>query len=57
MQLNPRQFGDFERDGYLLLPWRFSVAEVTTLRVKTDRLSFGQQRQRGGPRYMAAHFE
>ena len=39
MQLNPQQVTDFERDGFLLLPRLFSVAEVATLRAETDRLS------------------
>ena len=39
MQLNPQQVGDFERDGYVLLPRVFSAAEVAILRAETDRLS------------------
>ena len=52
MQLNLQQFSDFERDGYLLLPRLFSVAEVATLRAETDRLSAldaeGIKRERSG---------
>ena len=52
MQLNPRQFDDFERDGYLVLPRLLSVAELATLRAETDRLSAlvaaGIQREKSG---------
>ena len=52
MQLNSRQLGDFDRDGYVLLPRLFSVAEVATLRADTDRLSGlaaeGVKRERSG---------
>lgn len=52
MQLNQQQFGDFERDGYLMLPRLFSAAEVATLRAETDRLSAldaeGIHRERSG---------
>ncbi len=59
MQLNQRQVEDFDRDGYLLLPRLFSVAEVAALRADANRLSSldtdGVQRERSGAVHSILH--
>ncbi|TMH39020.1 MAG: phytanoyl-CoA dioxygenase, partial [Betaproteobacteria bacterium] len=39
MQLTEQQVAQFNRDGYLIFPGRFSKAEVAVLRAETARLA------------------